>query len=362
MEDVMDVLGTEQTAEVASILPVSEDVGAEPPLYVAKKIKWEQPEDDIPSLEEAVEVLAREGSSPEVPLFGPQPAENVSVIGPYSERAADTNVSPVVVPVRREVQIPDEVANIETRSAVQGVSVISDVEPEQEEITVVSPPRRIKIDWEQPKEWETLSKEIEFFPTLLGDVDTKRKADPHNEAFFSNYYDEEESRSSDHYRSLMIGSGFIVLIVLFLFGNDSVWTYLQNGSAADSVAVQSPSSKQSFPQSGQPSPPSDQRLLKSFDKPKLGADVETSESKASPTRVSASTSEGTVVSSSADKSPEQKKGPQTKAPERSAGKTPVLPSTLVISSDDGKISSKVEPQKRKSTEPTRPRIVENPNP
>jgi len=66
------------------------------------------------------------------------------------------------------------------------------------------------------------------------------------------------------------------------------------------------------------------------------------------------------------------KEPQKAASGRSVGKSPVVPSTLVISSDDGKISSKLEPQSKRSMnkkqgssvsmESTRPRIVENPQP
>jgi hypothetical protein len=337
MEDVIEVLPTGQIAEGALVQPVPEDVPASSPISVPTEIEWVQPEDDVPSMEEALEVLSMEPIT-EVPTVQAERQES-TMAGSSNELAA-----------------------------IERMGAMPVVEPELEEITLVSPPRRIQIDWEQPKPWETMSKEIEFFPTLLGDVDTKRKADAENEPFFSDYYAEAEPRSSDHYRSLMIGSGFIVLIVLFLFGNDSVWNYLQNGSPADSVAVKTTSTTQTFSQSGQTTTPNDQRVLKSFEKPKSDDDIDTGQSKPSAVKVSASSSDDT---SPAEKTPAQNK-PQTAPSVKSVGKTPLVPSTLVISSDDGKISSKVEPQNKRSAgkkqgssvsmESTRPRIVQNPQP
>jgi hypothetical protein len=314
MEDVMEVMATEQIVENALVQPVAADVPAASPITLPTTNEWMQPEHDIPSMEEGLEVLSMEPSA-EVPKVQAD-AKEVAVEGSYNEPASEIiNVMPVV-------------------------------RPEPEEITLVSPPRRITIDWEQPKPWETMSKEIEFFPTLLGDVDTNRKTDAQDEPFFSDYYTDGEARTSDHYRSLMIGSGFIALIVLFLFGNDSVWNYLQNGSPADSVAVKTTSTTQTFPQSGQTTTPNDLRLLKSFEKPKLD-DLESGQSKPSAVRVSTSSSDET---STASKALDPNKEPQKAASGRSVGKSPVVPSTLVISSDDGKISSKLEPQSKRSSE------------
>src|SRR5688572_5293511 len=328
MKNVPDVLAEEQVARSTFEAPVGEVIVEAVPVPSPKKIEWVQPEDDIPLMDDVLQVAAQD--STEVAAVQ---LEEIEVAGPYNEPLPAKN--PVVVPA---------------------------FEPEQEEITLVSPPRRITIDWEQPKPWETLSKQIEFFPTLLGEVDTKRKADHTSEPFFSDYYDEAEPRSSDHYRSLLIGSGFIVLIVLFLFGNDSVWTYLQGGSAADSVAVQTSPAKQTFPQSGQTTMPNEQRQLKSFEKAKTGDDVDTDVLKSGTVKVVASESEKPVSGLPENKSVEPNKQKPAKNSDRNAGKAPLVPSTLVISSDDGKVSSKVEPQKRKATESTRPRIVDNPQP
>jgi hypothetical protein len=120
---------------------VLENVPAASSINVPTKVDWVQPEDDIPSMEEAPEVLSMEPMT-EVPTVQAERQES-TIAGSYKEPAPENiNLMPVV-------------------------------EPEPEEITLVSPPRRIQIDWEQPKPWETLSKDIEFFPTLLGGVDTK---------------------------------------------------------------------------------------------------------------------------------------------------------------------------------------------
>ena len=341
---IEEALGEALSQEQIPVVPMSA-LGRNAPTAVPnilKNVETIEIEDDISTLEETFEALSREQMSAvtSMPVGAQDSAEaaaiqleEIEVTGPSNESLPAKN--PVVVPV---------------------------FEPEPEEITLVTPPRRITIDWEQPKPWETLSKEIEFFPTLLGDVDTKRKAEHTSEPFFSDYYDEAEPRSSDHYRSLLIGSGFIVLIVLFLFGNDSVWTYLQGGSAADSVAVQTSPAKQTFSPSGQTIMPSDQRQLKSDEKAKMDDDIDTGVLKSGTIKIGASTSDDTVSAPTESKSVEPNKQKPSKNSERNAGKTPLVPSTLVISSDDGKISSKVEPQKRKATESTRPRIVENPQP
>ncbi len=191
------------------------------------KIEWHQPEDDIPSVADASEVLSRE----------------------------------------QWTEIPA-------------------VQEEPEEITLVTAPsRRIRIEWDRPTGRQDLSParrfsartsdEIGFFPTILGDVEERKTIDlDPGDSFLSTYYDSSRAGSSVPYRSLAIGGGFIALMVLFIFGDDFVGRYLSKGRSADSVAVKTTSAKEALPRAGQPgavSPPR-KKAPKYFQKPQMEDD------------------------------------------------------------------------------------------
>jgi serine/threonine protein kinase len=381
MNDVLEVLSAGSAMEAGAEPPAVEE--NEPTLSsnTPKKIDWTQPDDDIPSPEDAMEVFGDE--EPDA-VIESEPV-TVPVPDPQVEPTANANLLSVMAPLSSKVLILDQPDRAEPELPVttthiipavepkplmvQSVSVTSVVDPEPEEITLVSPPRRITIDWEKPAPWEPtaarLSNEIEFFPTLLGDVDKRRTLDS-SKHFFSDY-DDAPSRASDHHRSLMIGSGFIALIALFLYGNDSFRTFFQAETPSESASVQTSTTKQTLTQPEHRTTSGMQPLLKGLEKPKPNADLELGRTAL---KVSTTSSEGTP-DRPAVTTGKREKEPQTVTSGQKSGKSPLVPSTLVISSDDGKISARVETQKRSgdrrsrsgqggTSESTRPRIVETP--
>jgi len=363
MEDGLHALSEQPVTGPNWVEPQIVEAVHASPTGVPRKIEWEQPEDDIPSVEEAMEVLAAETFTPLTLSELDVESEPVPDVPPAP--IPDVDFVPDIVPVTAEVKVPDEIINAETVGqsahveltsqpepiAIQPASVVAVIEKEPEEITLVSPPRRITVEWDQPPSWEPgehISKEIEFFPTLLGDANNRRTTG-HNETFFSDY-DEEPSRSSDHYRSLMIGSGFIALITLFLFGNDSFRNFFQTETPTDSASAQT-SAKQPLaqPEHRVDLPP----LPTTVGNPGSSDDVFPGQTRSSAIKVNSPTADKGSDKTSATTGKAEKQT-QSPAPDRNVSKPALVPSTLVISSDSGKISSKVEPQNRSGERKSRP--------
>ena len=362
MEDALHAF-SEPVAVSNFVEPQIVEAALASPTGVPRKIEWDQPEDDIPSVEEVMEVRAAETFTPLTLSELDVEPEPVPDVPPAP--IPDVNFVSDIAPVRAEIKVPDEIINAETVGqsarvelgfqpepvAIQPASVVAAIEQGPEEITLVSPPRRITVEWDQPPSWEPgehISKEIEFFPTLLGEANNRRNTG-HNETFFSDY-DEEPSPSSDHYRSLMIGSGFITLITLFLFGNDSFRNFFQTETPTDSASVQT-SAKQPLAQPEQrvDLPP----LPTTVGKPGSSDDVYPSQTRSSAMKANSPTADkGSDKSSATTGKPEKQTQPP--APDRNVSKPALVPSTLVISSDSGKISSKVEPQNRSGERKSRP--------
>ncbi len=247
---VMPVQLQAVTQEISAYQPEPEAIVAIPEPMKPTRIEWNQPEDDIPSVEDVMEVLAKEQvteisvvqSDPEQiaaaglqnsPIQVNQPEDDI----PPKERITEI---PVVLPA------PEKIAVAHARSKPE----IPAVPVEPEEITLVrSPGRRIKIEWGQPTAAQKFSRhtpeELSFSPTILGN--RKRKIpdlDP-GESFLSAYYG--PSRTSVPYRFLMIGGGFMALLALFLFGSDSVWTYVKAWKSGDSMAEKTTSVNGTLP-------------------------------------------------------------------------------------------------------------------
>ena len=292
---------------------------------VPRKIEWEQPEDDVPSVDKVLEVLQAE---------------------PMIDNGA--------------------------------------FQAEMEEITVVRPQKEpLRVEWEEP---EYFSQNLAathfsprqpiddgFFPTILGakpEIDTK--AHLSEGSIFSAYNALSLPRTFVSKRSLAAGGVVAVaLAILLLNAND----LMNRTTFADIVDVPATTRDTSVQQTH---PPMDQAAVLSTPNKPTAKNVETPVTnddlrdmdRIRPVAISAREPQAVETT----RPSEPKAGTRQTVPEdRNTGKPSFVPSTIVIASDNGRIRSRVEPKKA-AAEPdrvsmpaqtnglTRPRIVKNPKP
>ena len=307
----------------------------------ARKIEWQQPDDDIPSEAAVLEALASEQIF-EAPLAERQP-ETIQV--------AIENV-PILI---EESPRPDDISS---KDEVLGILPMEDKPEhspalaEEEEITQVQPEgRRIKIEWEQPA--LHLSDEIQFVPTILGG---RGKSEPVDLDTGDSMFTSVSGLTPQFQiprRSLFVGGGLMLLIALFLFGNVPLRNYFQ--SAASGETIEAKTILPNAPRIGQPSVVSisKKKTQKSTEKPATQAnDVDDGRSKPAPAKERST--------HASDKQ------------ENTTIKAKPLPATLVIYSENGKTKSKYIAAGSKGTDekpmslsdktanPGRPRIVKEP--
>jgi serine/threonine protein kinase len=317
------------------ILIVEEPVHITPTM-----IDWEQPE-DIPSVAEVMEVMAREQivmPEPQVPVAAQAEPEAVVAIPPAPKPVPKPAPKAAPKPMPVHVEEPEEITIVPARS------------------------RPIRIDWEQPVAARTFapraSAEVLFFPTLLGDAGNRTTVDPGNSMFSTYYAAPSQTGFPISARSVMIGGGCLALIALFLFGGDLIGKYALTGNPSDSLAAETISAKETPPNAAQTSTVllPGKKALKNFAEPR----AENDDSATKPLSVKEQPPVSGVRS-------------QTSAGQNAGKTAPLVPSKLVISSDNGKINRKIEPEKRstdKTASPisgetagaTRPRIVKDPKP
>jgi hypothetical protein len=123
-----------------------------------------------------------------------------------------------------------------------------------EEITLVRPPRRLKIDLEKPRTiyrtqtaYARSAADISFQPTMIEPRKEKRwRPAPTPEVqdgMFSAHFGSSSEVTNVKYRAMAIGVGCIVLATLFLFANDAVSRFFQNVSPGDSATAKATSSE-----------------------------------------------------------------------------------------------------------------------
>lgn len=340
MTEIKPVL-VEPPAEHEAYIPYPQETIAVSALIERTKIEWDLPENDIPSVEDVMEALAREQEEPEVRCMHPE-AQEIAVVqaGSEPEPTGWQPYKPVTPP---PIVIEEQI--VET----------SFVEPEPEEITIIKAPRRIKIDWEKPmpsmpafESYEKFSphRSNNFYPTILGGTSKIAAAEAANpqDSIFASYSAPSESRFPASYRSLMIGSGFLVLMAFFLFGNDSVRSFVQMSSLDDSVGAVSTSEQKTL------SPPEQKTAAQLSQKTVIKTLVEPVQDRKDDRRI-----KPVIIKDSTATSPVK---PQPAAV-RNSTQTPLVPSTLVITSEKGKVKTRIEPAKN-SPGSTRPRIVKEP--
>lgn len=302
-------------------------------------IEWEQPEDDIPSEADVLEVLSKERLT------------KLPVVDAMAERKADVSAIEWEYPT---VDLP--VATVAKSQPKEKMTEVSVLQAEPEEVTAVrTRSKPITIEWETYKAPEgsfrfmpSLPNEFEFYPTILGNAKKLEVVGlDRNDQIFSAYYGQSRRRFPAR-RSLMIGGGFVALMAAFLFGSDLVVDYIGTDGSSDSVAAAEETMRDA--EKTVIVSPRRKKALKTFEK-KLPKEVETSVRETKVVRI--------------------KKSPPLSRERSRSQNHAVKPSTLVISSANGKVKSRTEsvkksPSERSVSAPiasgTRPRIVKNPRP
>jgi serine/threonine protein kinase len=272
----------------------------------------------------------------------------------------------------KDLRRGDEIIEVKASEDPDRTSV---VEHDPDEITRVAPPsRRIRIDVKQPGRWKVTPPagyHDTFVPTILGSKEDELPAaipDPdHKDPILSVYYGAADSNRRSPYRSMIIGGGFLAAVVMLLFGNVLVREEAKTEAAGTTVVSKTFPPQTSPQQSGRTSlvPPVKEKPEKVIEKPTTETDDATRGDTAKGKEDSKSNKEQSKTNSS--------RSDAQNRPTRSASVKPVnekpnlVPSTIVISSNNGKVNSKVEPQNKpairsgptpaKKPAATRPRIV-----
>lgn len=234
------------------------------------RVEWEQPEDDIPSVEDIVEVLRLEQiaeisvvEARETRVERPEPKEEPVIVETRdtiavakAERAAVLKeIQPVLAESEARVEQkvePEKLAVIPTARKAEPERDPADVE-EQEEITLVrAPGSQIRIDLDKPLPWKKWSFDGErtaFVPTILGDGKHGAIDPDTRDSMFAAYFDKPRLPFVTGRRVAAIGAP-LALIVMFLFGNDLVTKYLQARSSDESAAVKTTETSESSPPAG----------------------------------------------------------------------------------------------------------------
>lgn len=342
--DVFEALAKDQMMEAPVAQATRENVADDQAYRKPTLIEWKQPDNDIPS---EADVLSMEKMT------------EFTIIQPKIEEIAEVSVfptPPIIELGHFSVQAPPKAAvqQVRAREEMAGVSVL---EPEPEEITAVRAySKPIKIEWETYKAPQDLYRflpsatdEVGFYPTILGEPQKRSTvdSDPLDPMFSAFYVPPQAGFRRRH--SFLIGGGSVALIAAFVLGADFLGIYFGMVESGESLVVETTSSKETPPNTARTDAflPSQKKPVKTFTKP-LAKDIDDDvrEVQVLPAKVS--------VPASLKRS-----RPQTE---------PISPSTLVISSDNGKVRSRSEPNKRSANESplsapkqgangTRPRIV-----
>jgi hypothetical protein len=327
-----------------------EEIPAIPARSAPAKIEWVQPDDDIPSEADVLEVLATENMT-----LAPVVQELSKEVPPASIPVAATKIRWV----QPENDVPSEtaVSEVPTTEHFNLAPCVLRVPKESPAVPLRSKP--IRIDVEKPATPRKRTpvrriipepaSEVLYFPTILGDAENKKpiRPDP-SEPIFSAYSAASGGRRPAHYRSLLIGGGLVTLIGLFIFGSDLGGREVSVENPRQTVEAQTTVKQEAPPPAETAEVVSvETNVVKSFREP-----VPEVEDRRTDRPTTPQSKEHTTVT--------REKLQNTAT--RKVGKTPLVASTLVISSDSGKIKMKTEPGPNVTTGATRPRIVKNPKP
>jgi hypothetical protein len=291
------------------------------------KVKLDLPEDDVPSLEDVIEELSH-GHAVDLPVDQQEPK--------IPNR--------VPLPVRRVVNQPER-------------SRVLDVSPPAE----VLPPAR--------------PREITFRPTILGERDTPRSSVPDRSSpLFARYHGGTRRDLSSVYRAGLVGgAGVAVTVVLLFVGGSVLDDRVQSkeprrSAVAETTSRQVPTQVHVAPQEQKRPPETEPETAdlgaretapKSIDElMKRDARSDGIQPKADGMKKIPPAPVGKSEASQVKTAVPSETPPPARV-DRTVSRTWQAPSTLVISSRNGKLTSKVETAGQ--AEGTRPRIVPNPS-
>ena len=248
------------------------------------------------------------------------------------------------------------------------------VEHDPDEITRVAPPsRRIRIDVKQPGRWKVtppVGYRDTFVPTILGSKDDELPVplpEPnHKDPILSVYYGAADPNRRSPYRSLIMGGGFLAAVVLLLFGNVLVREEARTEAASNTVVSKTFPPQTSSPQAKTtfvPQPVKD-KPIKEVEKPVNETETDRDDRARTKEEPKSNKEQSKALSV---KNEIQNRPTSSVSAKPVKEKPRVVPSTIVISSDNGKVRSKVEDQNKPAIRPspvpnkksvgTRPRIV-----
>jgi hypothetical protein len=220
----------------------------------------------------------------------------------------------------------------------------------------------------------------EFVPVFIEAADTGKTSEPYpGQAIFSSYSSPSAARFTLGFRSLMVGGGFALLMVLYLFRGGFLSEYVGIAGPSDSVVAESAPPQTALTQIPHPGAvqpadqrPAVQRELKNYET--RGPDDAPDIDQPRPLNGRDAATALREKPRSVDLKPAGPSQPTKPATvDRNIRSMPSISSTLVISSENGKIRSKVEQDRRlgdkkppsmpiKTAGLTRPRIVKDARP
>lgn len=311
----VNIVQVESEPEEISFIPVETEMADVMPIHMAPKmIEWDLPDDDIPSLEEVLEVREQEQFA---------------------------------LPIDIET-----FAEIDLRENSRAERILT-----AEDHMLVEMPLHTGPD------------EFQFLSSVIRDVDGHAPSEPKvrktvftepADSIFAAYGEQRSSRMPVGYRSLMIGGGFVAAIALFL-GSDTIKEQARSEKPAVSTVTRSEPERKPMPRPEQESfvEPETQTAPASYVRP------QPDDSKAVADRSTPSVEKSAPLPTerpqhAVSSAKVEDRAPNKPEPEEReviiAGKKRPIRSTLVISANNGKIESRLE-SKERTADSTRPRIV-----
>jgi serine/threonine protein kinase len=322
----------------AEAIPVDKPVTVVAAPTPVRMIEFGLPEDDIPTLDDVMEVLAQE----------PVTTIPAAIPGAFQEKCIEAPpVAPAISVKKMPARVP--IAAMVAEEITADPPIRTRVNVEWDKLAVKSPPRVIN--------------RVEFVPTLLGNGGAANQMiSTMDDSIFGTYRVPTSSRFALPYRAMAAGGVLVVLASLFFSWSDSVGSVAESMNGSDDTiattaqplaAPQQQTTQAAFPQA-QPLQEEEIRPVRTFQGPvRETVDIEPIPTKQASTKMRA------AVEVAEPKPVRQK----------SVAKSPLVPTTRVISTENGETKSRIVSAREttekkaataKSSGASRPRIVQVP--
>ena len=215
----------------------------EPEKIVAAPVRRKRKKAELEKAKTAAVEAIAELEVPRQPAFEATVIERKPDVAEAAVAAADTGKRPTLETKQKSKAMAATAgsARLHTKELVPDVHPKAD---EDEDITLVRPRSRIKVEWAKPR---TIYRpdafsvryrdEVKFVPTLLDKAaPTRVDLYANQDGMFSEQYSSTD-RGSIPYRAVAISIGVVALMGIFLFANDSISRYFQGVSPGDSVTA-----------------------------------------------------------------------------------------------------------------------------